>query len=83
MLAPIIGPITGIHEYDQSLDPFPEIGSILCMILGPRSRTGLIAYPVVPPSDSPIAQTRNITGIAPKDPSPTGVLVSTISAVVK
>jgi hypothetical protein len=30
-----------------------------------------------------MAQTRNITGMAPNEPRPTGVLVSAISALVK
>ena len=41
--APIIGPITGIHEYPQSLDAFSFIGNIACISLGPKSLAGLIA----------------------------------------
>ena len=50
------------------------------MIRGPKSLAGLIAYPVVPPSESPIDQTRKATGRAPIDPSPIWVLLSMISA---
>ena len=59
---PSIGPRTGIHAYAQSLLPFPLIGNIKCAIRGPRSRAGLIAYPVVPPSDIPITTTKRATG---------------------
>ena len=41
--APVIGPITGIHEYPQSLDALSFIGKIACIILGPKSLAGLIA----------------------------------------
>src|SRR5882762_4297859 len=34
------------------------MGRIACAMRGPRSRAGLIAYPVGPPSDIPIPQTR-------------------------
>src|SRR5699024_1002711 len=52
---PIIGPTTGIQAYPQSDVPFPGIGNKACMIRGPKSRAGLIAYPVAPPKDTPIA----------------------------
>ncbi len=38
------------------------------MILGPRSRTGLIAYPVGPPKLNPIPSTNNATGKASSAP---------------
>src|SRR5699024_2984767 len=52
---PIIGPMTGIQAYPQSDVPFPGIGNKACMIRGPKSRAGLIAYPVAPPKDTLIA----------------------------
>src|SRR5690625_6700330 len=45
----------GTQAYFQSDPPLPGIGRSACAILGPRSRAGLIAYPVVPPKDIPIA----------------------------
>ena len=33
------------------------MGNIACIILGPKSLAGLIAYPVVPPKDKQLAQT--------------------------
>lgn len=62
--APMMGPMTGIHAYDQSLSPFVLIGNKKCEILGPKSRAGLIAYPVGPPNDNPIPNTSNATGNA-------------------
>src|SRR5690606_21713449 len=50
------------------------------MILGPRSRAGLIAYPVVPPSAKPITHTKKATGTAPNAPNPTGVALSSSRA---
>lgn len=41
--APIIGPTTGTQEYFQSLFLFPGTGRMKCIILGPRSRAGLMA----------------------------------------
>src|ERR1041385_2710602 len=79
---PTIGPTIGIHAYAQSLVPLLLIGKIACMIRGPKSRAGFMAYPVVPPSESPITQTKNATGIAPTEPKPIGVLVGVISAPV-
>ncbi len=66
-----MGPIIGIQEYPQSLFRFRGIGNIVCIILGPKSLAGLIAYPVVPPSERPIAKTRKATGSASIDPIPT------------
>src|SRR5437867_7990386 len=59
------GPITGIGAYPQSEPPFPSIGRIACAMRGPRSRAGLIAYPVGPPSDNPIPQTKLPTRYGP------------------
>jgi hypothetical protein len=42
------------------------------MIRGPRSRAGLIAYPVGPPSDMPIETTRNATRSVFRPPARTG-----------
>src|SRR3954447_17060612 len=63
----MIGPTTGIHAYPQSDGPLPGMGRIACMMRGPRSRAGLIAYPVGPPSESPIASTSRPTS---RPPSP-------------
>src|SRR5690349_7076066 len=54
---PTNGPSTGTIAYPQSDEPFPLTGSNACMMRGPRSRAGLIAYPVVPPNDNPIDHT--------------------------
>jgi hypothetical protein len=61
------GPTIGTQEYAQSDPPLPAIGSSACAKRGPKSRAGLIAYPVVAPSDSPMAQTRHPTrnGVKP------------------
>ena len=67
--APITGPATGIHEYDHSLCPFVLMGKIKWDNRGPRSRAGLIAYPVGPPRDSPMPNTSNATGNAFNVPS--------------
>src|SRR6266446_3481305 len=70
------GPITGIGAYPQSEPPFPAIGRIACAMRGPRSRAGLMAYPVGPPSDRPMPQTRLPTRYGP---SPTaGPAVETL-----
>src|SRR5216683_271054 len=63
--APTSGPRIGTHAYRQPDSPFPAIGSNECASRGPRSRAGLIAYPVVPPSESPIPQTSAPTSIGP------------------
>ncbi len=55
MTPPVIGPKIGIHAYAQSDGPFLLMGKRAWAILGPRSRAGLIAYPVGPPRESPIA----------------------------
>jgi len=47
--------------------PLPGTGGYWWMVRGPGSRAGLIAYPVVPPSDMPIDQTRTMTASAPMD----------------
>ena len=65
MAPPMSGPTTGIQEYSQSLLPLPGIGRMACMIRGPRSRAGLIAYPVVPPSERPITRTSRATAKGP------------------
>src|SRR6266478_4014866 len=64
--APTSGPRIGTHAYRQPDSPFPAIGSRECASRGPRSRAGLIAYPVVPPSESPIPQTRLPTRYGPR-----------------
>jgi hypothetical protein len=46
IIAPIIGPRTGTQAYFQSLSRLFGIGRRKCMIRGPRSRAGLMAYPV-------------------------------------
>ena len=77
--APINGPITGIHEQLQSFDALFFIGKIECIILGPKSLAGFMAYPVVPPKDRPIDQTKKATGTAPIDPRP---IISCVSFIV-
>src|SRR5262249_12143308 len=54
---------TGTHAYSQSDGPFPGIGKTAWAHRGPRSRAGLIAYPVVPPRQRPIAQTIVATNV--------------------
>ena len=81
--APMNGPNIGTHAYFQSLVPLCFNGSKAWTIRGPKSLAGLIAYPVVPPRERPIAQTKNATGIAPRDPRPIGVFASEISPPVK
>src|SRR5215831_17310747 len=88
--APSSGPTTGTQEYDQSEPPLLATGNSACATRGPRSRAGLIAYPVVPPKDSPIDHTSMETkyGLMP-GASPTGAsdrepiaAITTISNVV-
>src|SRR5579864_5779333 len=62
---PSKGPIIGTSAYPQSDGPLPAIGRMAWAMRGPRSRAGLIAYPVGPPSDSPIPQTRQATRYGP------------------
>jgi hypothetical protein len=64
--APTSGPIIGTQEYPQPDAPLPGIGSKAWAIRGPRSRAGLIAYPVEPPKERPIPQTNAPTSIGPK-----------------
>lgn len=66
MLAPVNGASIGSHAYFQFETPLLGIGSKKCATRGPKSLAGLIAYPVVPPMESPIAQTRPPTKQAPK-----------------
>jgi hypothetical protein len=61
----------GISEYPQSLFLLFLIGRIECIIRGPKSLAGFIAYPVVPPRDIPIPKTINATGRAEIAPIPT------------
>jgi hypothetical protein len=61
MPPPINGPTTGTQEYAQSEEPFPGIGQKACAILGPKSRAGFKAYPVVPPKLAPKPQTNTAT----------------------
>lgn len=63
-----MGPNTGTAAYPQSLLPFPLIGRIKCMILGPKSLAGLMAQPVGPPNPKPIPPTNRATGNADNDP---------------
>src|SRR5260370_55284 len=53
---PTSGPRIGTHAYRQPHSPFPPIGSRKCATRGPRSRPGLIAYPVGPPTENPLPQ---------------------------
>src|SRR5437763_2468632 len=64
--APANGPRIGTHAYPQPDPPLPAIGSRLWAMRGPRSRAGLIAYPVVPPNESPIPHTKAPTRIGPR-----------------
>src|ERR1700722_8924475 len=66
----------GIAAYPQFDPAFLPSGSMACAILGPKSRAGLIAYPVVPPSDKPIA---HITAALRTLPSPATEPVATFS----
>ena len=83
MIEPIKGPAIGIQAYFQLLCPFCFIGRRAWAIRGPKSRAGLMAYPVVPPNESPMAQTKKATGKAPNEPSPIGVCAVPSSAFVK
>jgi hypothetical protein len=56
-MAPIAAARTGTQAYRQSEPPLPAMGSAAC---GARSRAGLIAYPVVPPSEMPMPQTTQL-----------------------
>lgn len=51
--SPRIGPTTGIQAYRQFESPLVGIGKRKCMILGPKSRAGFNAAPVVPANDNP------------------------------
>src|SRR6266576_226828 len=53
----INGPTIGTSAYPQSDFPFPLIGRMAWARRGPKSRAGFNAYPVGPPSPSPIAHT--------------------------
>ena len=64
-----MGPATGIHAYDQSLSRLPDIGSTKWAMRGPKSRAGLMAYPVGPPNPIPMPATSNATGNASNAPS--------------
>src|SRR5882724_11329779 len=64
--APTNGPRIGTHAYRQPDPPLPAIGRSAWAIRGPRSRAGLIAYPVDPPNESPIPQTNAPTRIGPR-----------------
>src|SRR5659263_393130 len=63
---PTRGPKTGTHAYDQSLEPLPLIGSRACTMRGPRSRAGLMAYPVGPPRLAPMPTTMRATASGPR-----------------
>src|SRR5215472_16929159 len=81
-IAPATGPSTGTQAYRQPELPFPAIGRIECASRGPRSRAGLIAYPVVPPSDRPIPQTSAPTSTGPNPgATPAGAIRFEKSAV--
>ena len=79
--APIIGPNTGTHAYSALNDALSLMGTNECTMRGPKSLAGLIAYPVVPPNESPIAQTRKATGNAPIEPKPIGVVESKVASL--
>ena len=66
MAAPAAGPNTGIQAYPQSEVPLFLMGKIACMIRGPKSRAGLMAYPVVPPNPNPIPHTKIPTKKGPR-----------------
>ena len=53
------------------------------MIRGPRSRAGLIAYPVVPPSESPIAHTSMPTRYGPSPGGTVPVAFEPIAATTR
>ena len=53
-MAPMIGPTTGTQEYAQSEPPLPRMGRMAWAMRGPRSRAGLMAYPVGPPREVPM-----------------------------
>src|ERR1700678_670207 len=63
---PMSGPMIGTGAYPQSDPPLPGTGSRAWAMRGPKSRAGLIAYPVVAPSDRPIPQTSAPTRYGPK-----------------
>ena len=65
---PAIGPITGIQAYFQSLSRLRGMGRIAWAIRGPKSRAGLMAYPVGPPNERPTPNTSNPAGSAFKVP---------------
>src|SRR2546423_1704492 len=51
-------PAAGTSAYPHFDFSFPPIGRMAWARRGPKSRAGFNAYPVGPPSPSPIAQTR-------------------------
>src|SRR5207244_12573033 len=55
----------GVGEYTQSEPAFTVIGRIAWAMRCPRSRAGLIAYPVVLPRDRPMPHTRLPTRYGP------------------
>src|SRR6478609_3608922 len=63
---PISGPTIGTQEYAQSEEPLPRIGRMAWATRGPRSRAGLIAYPVGPPSEAPMPTTSSATNSGPR-----------------
>src|SRR6267143_6248358 len=54
----INGPTIGTSAYPQSELPLSLMGRIALATRGPKSRAGLIAYPVGPPRPRPMAHTR-------------------------
>src|SRR6267143_1228585 len=62
----INGPTIGTKAYPQSELPFSLMGRIACARRGPKSRAGLIAYPVGPPRPKPMAQTKTPHNHGPK-----------------
>jgi hypothetical protein len=50
----------------QSEPHLPAIGRTAWAIRGPRSRAGSMAWPIVPPSERPMAQTRHPTRKGPR-----------------
>ncbi len=63
-----MGATIGTQAYPQSELDLLFIGKMLCMIRGPKSRAGLMAYPVGPPKLNPMANTINATGNASNEP---------------
>src|SRR5262245_26835946 len=57
-LAPMSGPMTGTSAYPQFEPPLLLIGRTAWARRGPKSRAGLMAYPVGPPRPRPMTHTK-------------------------